>query len=61
MVIQETRHTGYIAYKLEDILVIIVCAVFNGTDILSNIILYAENCMDLFSEIFVYLLFLLKK
>lgn len=41
--IQNTRHQSYMEHKLNDILVITMCAVLCGIDNLNGIISYAEN------------------
>ena len=51
-IIDDPRHQGYITHKLEDVLTIIVCAVFSGMDTLSGIMLYAENHVEFLSKEF---------
>ena len=37
-VIEDPRHPGYVEHKLEDVLVLVMCAVFCGLDTLGNIL-----------------------
>lgn len=41
--IQDTRHQGYVKHKLEDIFVIIMCAVISGLDELYQIVQFAQS------------------
>lgn len=50
--INDTRHLGYVAHKLEDILIIIMCAVLCGLDGLADIVIYADGKKDFFKEKF---------
>lgn len=46
----DPRHQGYVKHKLEDILVIIMCAALSGIDNLGDLVIYAENKRDFFSS-----------
>ena len=50
--IEDPRHQGYVKHKLEDILVIVMCAVLSGVDELGTIMTYAENKAEFFKKHF---------
>ena len=51
-IIEDTRKQGYVEHKLSDILTIVMCAVLCGLDQLSEIVSYAKNKSEFFSEAF---------
>lgn len=48
--IKDTRHSGYIKYKLADVLSIILCAVLCGLDDLESLHVFAESNKNLWEE-----------
>ena len=51
-VIEDPRHPGYVEHKLEDVLVLVMCAVFCGLDTLGNILIFAENNREFLHKAF---------
>jgi len=49
-VIEDPRHSGYIKYKLADVLNIIMCAVLCGLDDLESLHVFAESNRNLWKE-----------
>jgi len=49
-VIKDPRHSGYIRYKLADVLSIIMCAVLCGLDDLESLHMFAESNKSLWEE-----------
>jgi len=49
-VIKDPRHSGYIKYKLADVLSIIMCAVLCGLDDLESLHVFAESNRSLWEE-----------
>lgn len=50
MAIKDTRHSGYIKYKLSDVLSIIMCAVLCRLDNLEGLHVFAESNRSLWEE-----------
>lgn len=50
MVIKDPLHSGYIKYKLADVLSIILCAVLCGLDELESLHVFAESNRSLWEE-----------
>ncbi len=50
MNIKDPRHSGYIKYKLADVLSIIMCAVLCGLDDLEGLYVFAESNRSLWEE-----------
>jgi len=48
--IKDPRHSGYIKYKLADVLSIIMCAVLCGLDDLESLHMFAESDRSLWEE-----------
>lgn len=51
-VIEDPRHQGYVEHKLEDVLILVLCAVFCGLDSLGNIMIFGENNQEFLRERF---------
>lgn len=50
--ILDTHHQGYVKHKLEDILVMVMCAVLSGLDELYQIVQFAQSKREFFKENF---------
>ena len=50
--IEDTRHQSYVKHQLQDILVMIMCAVLCGLDELGAVMVYIQNKADFFAQNF---------
>ena len=50
--IEDTRHQSYVKHRLQDILVMIMCAVLCGLDELGAVMVYIQNKAEFFAQNF---------